>query len=96
MPQEHARPGVTHHLFDLIPHAGLVTVNGTFCTHGFTAPELASFQTGCRVVQEGVTMYAQWTATAVHPAAITGEHGLDRPQFPQSPWISHLFATLVK
>jgi len=91
MPQEHARPGVTHHLFDLIPHSRLVTVNGTFCTHGFIAPELASFQPGCGVVQQGAAMFAQRTATAVRPPAITCEHGLDRPQFPQSPWISHMF-----
>jgi len=91
MPQDHARPGVTHHLFDPVPHPGLVTVDGAFGAHRFPAAEPASCQPDSRVIQQRGTLPAQQTATAMHSTAITGEHDLDRPQFPQSPPVSHRF-----
>jgi hypothetical protein len=79
---EHARPGVTHHLAYFITHQGLITMDGAFCAHWFSAPEAAMFQPGDRVIQKITTMSAQRTATSVRSTAITGEHGRQRLSFP--------------
>jgi hypothetical protein len=81
VPQQHARPSVTHHPFDFVPHTWLITVNGAFGAHRFLALEPTPFQPGRSVIQQGAALPAPWAVTSMLPPAIAGDHGRDRLSF---------------
>jgi len=78
MPEQHPRPGVSHHLLNRAAAIRTVAVDRALPAAGLVVPERALLETSAGVCREIRAVATQCATSAVHLVAVDAEHGLDR------------------
>jgi len=82
VPEEHARPGVPHDDFHLLPPINLIAVNRTFDARGLGLAIGTSREPKVGVTTKLCAGPAQARSRTMDALAVDAKHRLDRPTFP--------------
>jgi hypothetical protein len=80
---DHARAGVTHHLFDLRPHRRLVAVDRALGTRGLVGAERAAVQPAKGLAEQFLALAAERTGRPVMGPTVNPGHGPDGTLLPR-------------
>jgi hypothetical protein len=85
VPPQHARPGITHHRFDLFAPGALITMDRAFHADGLLHPKPAALQPDGSIIQKPLAFRAKGGLGIVMALAVTTDHRCNRLPLPGKP-----------